>query len=450
LGGQRHARRNSAAVLVGGFVVLILAGTALLTLPIASAGGQRTPVGDALFTAASAACVTGLVVVDTGTYWNPFGQLVILALMQIGGLGFMTGSTFVLLLVHREVTLRDRLLLQDELGSSPGTALRLARNVVAFTLAAEVGGAAVLTRQFLREWPFPTALWWGVFHAVAAFNNAGFDLVGGFRSFTPYATDATVLVPLALLILLGGISYTVVEDVVRAVRVAGRRGLARLALDTRLVLTVSAGLLITGMLGVLFTERANPGTLGGLPLGPRLLNALFLSINARSAGFNSVPLDQLTEPGLLVVMGLMFVGGAAGSTAGGIKVQTFALLLLSVRAAASGSPEVQAFRRRVPPSYVMRAQAVAAAALALVFGVSFALTVAEPARYLYLLFETFSSFGTVGMSTGITPGLGTVSRLIVVATMLAGRLGPLTLGLALATRARPAAYRWAAEGVKIG
>ena len=452
----RRPPRNAAAVLAGGFAVLILAGTALLALPVASVEGRWTPLGDALFTATSAACVTGLVVLDTGTYWSTFGQAVLLLLMQLGGLGFMTGSTFVLLLIHREVTLRDRLVLQTELGASLGSGLRLARRIVAFTLIAEAAGAALLTVRFLQEWPFPTALWWGLFHAVAAFNNAGFDLVGGFRSLTPYAGDATVLVPLSLLILLGGISYTAVEDVTRAVRATwatnapARSGFARLSLDTKLVLAVSGALLVAGALAVLFTERANPATLGGMALGPRLLNAYFLSVNARSAGFNAVPLDRLTEAGMLALMGLMFVGGAAGSTAGGIKVQTLALLLVTVRAAVAGTPDVQVFRRRVPPAYVARAQALTVVALAVAWVVSFALTVTEPARYLDVLFESVSALGTVGLSTGSTPGLSPPGRLVLVATMLAGRLGPLTLALAFAARARPAAFRWAAEGVKLG
>jgi len=452
-GVRRRARRHPAAVLAGGFTVLILAGTTLLALPVASAGGQWTPLGDALFTATSATCVTGLVVVDTGTYWSGFGQLVILLLMQIGGLGFMTGSTLLFLLARREITLRHRLLLREETGASLGSGLRLARDVVAFTLATEAAGAALLALRFLREWPPPKALWWGLFHAVAAFNNAGFDLVGGFRSFTPYATDGTVLLPLCLLIVLGGLSYAAVADLVRDGGRRGRRGRRatwRLALDTKVVLTVSAGLLLGGTLAVLFTERGNPGTLGAMPLWPRLLNAVFLSVNARSAGFNAIPLDQVSEPGLLVVIGLMFVGGAAGSTAGGIKVQTFALLVLAVRAAAAGATDVQAFRRRVPTSSVVRAQAVAAVALALVFVVSFALTVTEPARYLRVLFEAFSAFGTVGLSTGITSSLSPAGRLILVATMLAGRLGPLTLALAFAARERQAAFHWAPEGVRIG
>jgi trk system potassium uptake protein TrkH len=454
--GRGRAPRSSAAVLAGGFAVLILVGTGLLALPVASASRQWTPLGDALFTATSAVCVTGLVVLDTGTSWSAFGQAVLLLLVQIGGLGFMAGSTVVLLLVHREVTLRDRLVLQTELGASPGSAVRLARRVVAFTLVAEGAGAVLLAGRFLRERPLPEALWWGLFHAVAAFNNAGFDLVGGFRSLTPYAGDPTVLVPISLLVILGGISYTVVEDVVGtaratwAARSGWRSGVARLALDTKLVLAVSAGLLVAGTLAVLFTERANEATLGGLAPGPRLLNAYFLSVNARSAGFNAVPLDRLTEAGMLAVMGLMFVGGAAGSTAGGIKVQTLALLLVTVRAAMAGTPDVQVFRRRLPPDYAARAQALAFAALALVWGVSFGLTVTERAPYLDVLFETFSAFGTVGMSTGITPGVSPPGRLVLVATMLAGRLGPLTLALAFAARARPAAFRWAAEGVRLG
>jgi trk system potassium uptake protein len=436
---------HPAVVFVAGFAALVAAGTVLLMLPAASAAGGWTAPLDALFTATSAVCVTGLVVVDTATYWGPFGHAVILLLIQVGGLGFMTSSTLLLLLMRRQATLRERILLKEALGSGGlGSALHLARRVLVFTLVAEAAGAVVLAARFLQDMAPLRALWWAVFHAVSAFNNAGFDLTGDYRSLAPYRTDAAVLLPVGLLVVLGASSYTAAEDVVR------RRRLARLTLDTKLVLVTTAAVTGVGALALLFTERANPETLGGLPPGPRLLNAVFHGAAARTAGFSAVATDAVTDAGLLVLIGLMFVGGASGSTAGGIKLQTFSLLFFAILSAAAGNQDVQAFRRRVPTPYVLRALAVVLLALAVVFAVAFALSVTESAPFVAVAFEAFSAFATVGLSTGITPELSPAGRLIVAATMFVGRLGPLTLVVALAARERRTAYRWAEEGVKIG
>jgi trk system potassium uptake protein TrkH len=443
--GRRRRQWHPAAVFVAGFAGLVAAGTLLLMLPVASAGGAWTAPLDALFTATSAVCVTGLVVVDTAAHWGPFGHAVILLLVQIGGLGFMTSSTFLLLLMRRQATLRERILLKEALGSGGlGSALHLARRVLVFTLAVEAAGAVVLAARFLRDMEAPQALWWAVFHAVSAFNNAGFDLVGGYRSLTPYRADAAVLLPVGLLVVLGASSYTAAEDVAR------RRRWTRLTLDTKLVLATTAAVTGTGTLALLFTEWSNPETLGGLPAGPRLLNAVFHSAAARTAGFNAVPTDAVTDAGLLVLIGLMFIGGASGSTAGGIKLQTFSLLLFAILSTAAGSQDIQAFRRRIPTPYVLRALTVALLALAVVFAVAFALSMTERGPFVALAFEAFSAFATVGLSTGITPDLSPAGRLIVTATMFVGRLGPLTLVIALAARERRTSYRWAEEGVKIG
>jgi trk system potassium uptake protein TrkH len=424
---------------------MILVGSLILALPPASAAGQWTPVVDALFTATSAVCVTGLVVVDTGTYWSGFGHVVILLLIQLGGLGFMASSTFLLLLLRRQATLRDRILMREALGGGGlGSVFLLARRVILFTLVCEVAGAAILSVAFLHDVDPPLALWWGIFHAVSAFNNAGFDLFGGFRSLVPFNSRADVLLPLAGLLIVGGISYTVVEDLLK------RRPFARLALDSKLVLVTTAGLIALGTAGVLFTERANAETLGSMDVWPRLLNAFFMGVSPRTAGFNSVNLDSMTDNGLVVLIALMFVGGAAGSTAGGIKVQTFSVLLFAIVAAVRGSVDVAAFGRRLPAEDVLRAISVALLALAVVFVVAFILTISEQVRFLYLVFESFSAIGTVGLSTGVTPQLTPVGRAIVTLTMFIGRLGPLTLVLALAARERPVKYRWPEEGVKIG
>jgi trk system potassium uptake protein TrkH len=444
----RAARRTSshpAVVFVYGFAAFILMGGLVLTLPVASASGQWTPLLDALFTSTSAVCVTGLVLLDTGTYWSGFGQIVILLLIQLGGFGFMTSSTLLLLLLRREATLRERILLREALGSGGvGSVFHLARKVIVFTLVAEASGAIILTIAFLSEVSPAQAVWWGVFHAVSAFNNAGFDVVGEFRSLVPFNQSPEILLTVACLIVVGGISYTVVEDLSK------RRGFVRLSLDSKLVLVTTAVLLALGTVGVLFTERANAATLGDMPIGLRLLNAFFASVSPRTAGFNSIDVGAMTENGLFVLIALMFIGGAAGSTAGGIKVQTFSVLLFAIVSAVRGGSEVEAFGRRVPNGYVLRAIAVALLSLAVVFVVAFALTLTENARFLYLLFEAFSAFGTVGLTTGITPNLSPASLVILGVTMFAGRLGPLTLVLALAARERRTTYRWPAEGVKIG
>lgn len=430
---------------VSAFAAVILAGGVALALPVASADGRWTSFLDALFTATSAVCVTGLVVVDTGTYWSGVGQAIILVLMQLGGFGFMAGATLLLLLPGHRTTLRERLLIRESVGGGGlGAALALARRMVLLGLLAEAAGAAVLAAFFLHEGEGLRALWWGVFHAVAAFTNGSFDLTGGYRSLTPYSRAPVVLLTIAGLIVLGGISYTVADDILK------RRRFVRLTLDTKLVLVTTAGLLVLGTAGVLFTERTNPDTLGAMGPGPRILNAFFLAVVPRTAGFSSVDIGRMTEAGQIVLIPLMFIGGASGSMAGGIKVQTFSLLFFAIISAVRGLPEVEAFRRRVPTAEVLRAIAVALLSVALVFGAAFALNVSERVAFLRVLFEAVSAFGTVGLSTGITPETSAAGRMILIATMFVGRLGPLTLFLALAARERHARYRWPEEAVKIG
>jgi trk system potassium uptake protein len=287
-------------------------------------------------------------------------------------------------------------------------------------------------------------VWWGVFHSVTAFNNAGFDVIGGFRSLVPFNADALVLGTVALLILFGSISYTVVEDVAR------HRSWRRLTLDSKLVLITSAGLVVAGMVGLLVTETRNGATLGGMDLGQRISNALFHSISPRTAGYNSVDMAQMTDSGLLVTMALMFIGGAAGSTAGGVKLQTFSLLFFAILSAAAGAREVQAFKRTMPMTTVLRGIAVVLLSIAVVFAVGLTLDLIMAAPFVHVLFEAFSAFATVGLSTGITPGAGLPAHLVLIVTMFIGRLGPLTLAVALAARERRITYRWAEEGVRIG
>jgi len=444
----RRPPPSPAVVLVAGFAVLIAIGMVLLTLPFASAGGSWTSPLDALFTATSAVCVTGLVIRDTGTYWSPFGHVVIFALIQIGGFGFMAGSTLLLLLlVGRRTGLRDRLMVQASTGVTDlGSVTSLVKRVAVFTVAVEGAVAITLTLAFLALDHDPVeSAWWGIFHAVSAFNNAGFDLMGGFQSLTAFADDPSVLVPIGVAIVLGGLGFAIVGDVV------GKLHWRRLALETKIVLLSTLVLLVGGAVAVAVLEWNNPATLGAMPELQRPLNALFESATLRTAGFSALDTGQLTTASLFVVMALMFIGGASGSTAGGIKVNTFSVLLVAIISMARGRPSAEAFGRRIPHVLIYRALSVALLSIAAVFVVALGLEVLTPgASFAQVLFEAVSAVGTVGASTGITRELSDLARLLLVPAMFLGRLGPLTLVLALTARARPIAYRPAQESMRIG
>jgi trk system potassium uptake protein TrkH len=448
----RRLRRppSPALSLLALFAILIAVGTVLLMLPFATAAGQTTRFLDALFTATSAACVTGLVVVDTATHWSPFGQVVILILIQLGGFGIMTGSTLLLFLFLRRTTLRDRLLVTESLGGLQlGTVTTIVKRIAIFTLACELAGAVVLSISFMAgpeagpRW-HPLGIWWGIFHSISAFNNAGFDLTGGFQSLIPFRDDWIVLLTHGVLLTLGGLGFAIVGDAV------ARRRWARMALETKLVLATTAALLIGGTIVIGFTEWSNPLTLGAMPAEQRFLNALFESATLRTAGFTALDTGAFIESTLFVVMALMFIGGASGSTAGGIKVNTFAVLLIAIGSTVRGDPSATAFGRRIQHAIVYRALAVALLAIAWVFVVGLGLTLTTDATFVQTLFEAVSAFGTVGASTGITPELTDPARVITSIAMFVGRLGPLTLVLALAARAHTVAYRPAVESVRIG
>jgi trk system potassium uptake protein len=449
---RRFRRRFSPPlVLIGAFAALITIGTVLLSLPIASASGEPTAFVDALFIATSATCVTGLVVLDTGTHWSPFGQVVIAVLIQLGGFGIMTGATILLaLVIGRRTSLRDRVVVKESLGGLElGSVTWVVKRIAIFTLVSEAIGAAILSARFVLGDEAGgvgnlQGIWWGVFHSISAFNNAGFDLVGGFRSLTPFRDDWIVIGTHGVLLVLGGLGWAIVGDA------ATKRRFSRWALETKLVLTGTAILLVGGALVIGIAEWSNPLTLGPLPAEQRALNALFESATLRTAGFTALDTAALFDETLFVVMALMFIGGASGSTAGGIKVGTLSVLVVAIISSVRGQPSAIAFGRRIQHAVVYRALAVLMLGLAVVLTVAFALTAMMEATFVETLFEAVSAAGTVGASTGITTELPDAGRILVTITMFAGRLGPTTLVLALAARARPVPYRPAIESVRIG
>jgi trk system potassium uptake protein TrkH len=429
---------------VGGFVSLILVGALLLSLPAAAREG-RLPFLDALFTATSAVCVTGLVVVDTGTYFTRFGQTVIMVLIQVGGLGIMTAATTVFILLGKKITLRERLVMQEAMNQFTLAGLvRLAYMVVLLALAVEAVGAVLLATRFVPAYGLWTGLFYSVFHAVSAFCNAGFDLIGDFRSLTPFAGDPVVPGVIALLFIMGGLGFTVLLEIHQ------RRSLRKLTLHARMVLGFSLLLLAAGTIAVLAMEYNNPETLGRFGIVGKVTNAIFTAATPRTAGFNTVPTDALRQGTLLFLMFLMFIGASPASTGGGIKTTTFGAIMVRVVSTVRGDEDATLWEKRIPQEILSRALAITVLAILMVFAVTLALTLTEGMPLRDVFFEAVSAFGTVGLSTGITPLLSPAGRVIIIITMFAGRVGPLTLVFAFARRMRKKTVRYTPERILIG
>lgn len=420
---RRFDRMSPAQILALTFLGLILVGTLLLMLPWASTQQPLTFV-EALFTATSAVCVTGLVVVDTGTRFTLFGQGVILALIQFGGLGLMTMATMMAVILGKRITFRDRLIMQEALNQFTLEGMvRLTKYVVLTTFFFEGVAATIL---FLRLRPiFGTAkgLWFGIFHSVSAFCNAGFDLFGDFRSLEAFTSDITVNVVIMALIIVGGIGFSVIADVYT------RKGFRGLSLHSKLVIRLTIILIISATLlvGILEWNRA----LAPYDLTGKILGSLFTGITPRTAGYNTVPTGALSNATTLVLIVLMFIGASPASTGGGIKTTTFAMVVFGVIAAVRGKNDIVLGDRRIPNRIAVKSMAVAAISLGLIITTVFVLSLTESAPFIDIVFEAVSAFGTVGLSRGLTTALSTIGRLAIIVTMFAGRVGPMTLVLAI-------------------
>ena len=436
-------------VIAASFIGLIVAGTALLSLPI-SHGTERVGVIDALFTATSAVCVTGLAVVDTGTAYSGFGQAVILLLFQLGGLGLLTFGTFLALATGRQLGYGERMRMQQQLSaSSVGGVVSLASTIARVVVVSELIGALLLYSRFASEEGVGRGAWFAVFHSVSAFNNAGFSLYSD--SLSSYVDDPVVTVTIMGLIVVGGLGFVVItnlRDVALAQR-SGRR--VQLNLHTKVALVVTASLIASGTVLFLLVEWNNEETLGPLSAPGRVLAATFQSVTTRTAGFNTVDIGSMTTAGLLIVMLLMFIGGNPGSTAGGVKTTTIFVIVLSIWSVIRRRPDSVVFGRRLGPDTVVRAGAIGASAVLLIGAASTLMAVAEPDFTLeQLLFESVSALGTVGLSTGITSMFGSVGKLIMIALMYVGRIGLLSFALALVKRSASTSLRRPVEDVVVG
>jgi trk system potassium uptake protein TrkH len=433
-----------AIVLVQGFAALIALGTVLLMLPWSTATGEPAPLLTALFTSTSAVCVTGLAVVDTGTFWSPLGQTIVMLLIQLGGLGIMTGATLLFVFLGKRVSMGDRMVAQEALGTrGPGAVVGLVKRIAVATLAIEAVGAILLLPELVSDYGGLDGARMALFHAISAFNNAGFDLFGGFRSLASYQSSPYVLFILGSLIAVGGLGYIVLEDVFK------RRSFSGLTFESKLVLIVSVGLWLLGAILVFSAEAGNPDTMGALSWSDKIVNSLFHSASYRTAGFSTLPMNMASDASQFFALGLMFIGGAAGSTAGGIKVGTFAVLLLAVLSALRGQSQVGVFRRAISFQTVSRALVVVALAAGLVMIVTLLLSFVESKPFLWLLFEVTSAVGTVGLSTGITPDLAAISKVALIVAMFAGRVG-LLAAVTLLTQSKPARVKYGEDYVRIG
>ena len=431
------------------FAALILIGTVLLSLPVASRTGQSHGVLNALFAATSATCVTGLVPGDTYTMWSDFGQIVILVMIELGGLGFMSIASLVILLLRKKVGLRQRMMMAQALSLDDMQGVwKLQKWVLAGSLLIQLTGATILFFRFLPDHGPVTALKWGVFHAVSAFCNAGFDLFGQLQpgaSLVPFQNDPVVLLTLGALVIIGGLGFFVWEEVVRL------HSFKKFSVYTKLVLLVSGILILGGTALFLIFEWNNPATLGPMPIGEKLLNGLFQSVSLRTAGFAAVDQGSLTDSSKAVSMVLMFIGGSSGSTAGGVKTVTFIVLILFILARIRGKGNVTVFRRTVQPEKVTDAMTLVAVVLGLALAGGTLICATSPVGFADAMFESVSALATVGLTSGATPLLSLPAKLLIIVFMYFGRVGVLTLSLGfLSGDKAQERFRYATTNLLIG
>ena len=435
-----------------GFLTVITAGTLLLMLPFATANGEWNNPIVALFTATSAVCVTGLIVVDTGSYFSPLGQGIILLLIQLGGLGYMTATTVLLLLLGKRLGLKDRLAIQQSLDTAElSSAASLIKSIIAMTMLFELSGIFLLMPRFANDYSPGRSLWLSIFHSISAFNNAGFSLFSD--SLVQYAHSPWINAVIAGLVIFGGIGYQVIMEMFIWVRdrIQRKRKHQVFSLHFKVVTSTSVVLLALGTLAFFAVEFFNPATLGPEPANIKLMEAGFQSVIMRTAGFNSIDIGAMETSSLFIAIALMFIGASPGSTGGGIKTTTVRILLNCTRTVLKGEDEVLAYQREIPDKRVLKAIGVVVASAMTVVMVTILLSLTDPGiEFIDLLFETVSAFATVGLSTGITSELSTLGQLVIIVTMYIGRVGVLLLMSALLGDPRPSTIHYPEEDLLVG
>ncbi len=425
-----------AQVMVIGFGVVILFGGLILNLPIAAKSGKSVGLLNALFTSTSAVCVTGLIVVDTSTYWNEFGQLVIISLIQIGGLGFMTMATMFSLLTGKKINLRERLLIQESLNQRDLSGLvKLTRYIIMMTFAIEGTGALLLSMVFIPKLGLIKGIWYSVFHSISAFCNAGFDLMspisGEYSSLTYFVNNSLINLVICGLIILGGIGFPVLLDVIN------NKKYSKLNVHSKIVINTTAILIAIGFLFIFIVEFNNKGSLGGLNMKEKLLSSLFQSVTLRTAGYSTIDLTLLKESTLFLMIILMLIGASPASTGGGLKTTTVATLFLTVKSFILGKEDIEVYQRRISSTTVRKSLGIFFIGVFVALFGTLTLTIVSPGfSLLESAFEVVSAFATVGLSLGGSPTLTSFGKIIIMILMFSGRVGSLTIFIALLSRSK--------------
>ena len=436
--------KNAPLFLGMSFLIVILIGATLLSLPIASVDGNSVGFVNAFFTASSATAVTGLVVANTATQWTMFGKVVIITLIQIGGLGTITLFSIATVLLGRKISLQQRLLVKEQLNiTSMSGIVKWVIYVTKITFLIEFTGALLLSFSLIPKYGFKTGVWYSIFHAISAFCNAGFDLFGD--SIVSYSGDIYINMIICGLVILGGLGFLVYMDIYNA------GSFRKLKVHSKVVITVSALLLFAGTIATLLIEYNNSLSIGEFGFGHKVLASFFQSTVTRTAGFNSIDIGQVHDATAIIYIFLMFIGGSPASTAGGLKTTTFAVMVFSTIGMVRGEHDIVIFNRKIDKEVILRALAITIVCISLVITVTMAVAIIEHDRFEFLdiLFESVSAFGTVGMTRGITPHLSDISKLILAFTMFIGRVGPTTLAVGL-MKTKPSSIKYASGKILVG
>ncbi|MEN8076199.1 TrkH family potassium uptake protein [Clostridioides difficile] len=443
---RRSIKLKGVQILALGFILVILTGALLLTLPIATTSGESTNFLDALFTSTSAVCVTGLVVVDTGTYWNMFGQTVIMILIEIGGLGFMSFTTLIAIILGKKITLRERLILQDAMNTFNIQGLvKMVKYVLVFTVSVQFFGALLLSTQFVPQYGIGKGAFYSIFHSISAFCNAGFDILGNFSSLTSYNSNVVVIMVISALIIIGGLGFTVWSELYNG------KSLRKVSLHSKMVILMTTILVLGGTVLMFLFEHNNANTISNMSFVDKVMNSFFASVTPRTAGFNSIPTDGMTTAGQFLTIILMFIGGSPGSTAGGIKTTTIGILIVTVICVIRGREDSEVFKRRFSKDLVYRAFTLLFIGVGLVIAVTMLLSYTEKgASFIALFYETVSAFGTAGLSLGLTSELSSIGRVLIIMMMYLGRVGPLTVVLSITKKKVSSGVKYPEGKILIG
>ncbi|EOR26780.1 V-type sodium ATP synthase subunit J [Clostridium sartagoforme AAU1] len=441
---KRKIKLKGVQILALGFLIAIFIGGIILSLPISSASGEATNFLDAIFTSTSAVCVTGLVTLDTSTYWSTFGQMVIMILIEVGGLGFMTFGVLISLVLGKKITLRERLIMQEAMNTHSIQGLvKMVKYILVFTVSVQVFGAVLLSTQFIPEYGIYKGLFYSLFHSISSFCNAGFDLFG--TSLINYSSNTTVILVISTLIIIGGLGFTVLLEIYEF------RSIKKFSIHSKLVLISTLILILIGTLLMFVFERNNVETIANMNMKDKMLNSFFASVSPRTAGFNSVSTTAMTSVSKFLTIILMFIGGSPGSTAGGLKTVTFAILVLTVISVIRGREDAEIFGRRFSKGVVYKAFTILFIAVSLVIMFTMILLFTEvSASFMDILYEVTSAFGTVGLTLGFTPNLSSIGKVLIILMMYFGRVGPLTVMLALARKNKKSGYKYPEGKILIG